>query len=109
MLFNFQAQVFFYLLAILFLLSCIWFFLLHRFFEFIRNHNSELYQSVGSPDFKRFRSGNDIAIIKYIFSELEVSNDSEEARKKKNLRHYFLFYLGYSILLICYIVFSSVL
>jgi len=104
---DFKIQVFIYLLALLLVLSCVWLILLHRFFLYIRIHNQEVYKSLGSPDFKKLRSGKDIKIIKYIFYRNEGSGSDQENRKKKILRNYFLFYMFYSSLTSFYVIYST--
>ena len=107
MLNNFQADVFVYLLVLLLSLTSVWLLLLHGFFKYIALNHSDLHKLLGSPDFAKMRMGNDLAIIKYIFSKEGTSTNTIEIKKRNTLRRFFSLYILYSVLLGSYVVFVA--
>src|SRR5690606_21167759 len=89
----FQTKVYFTLLAVLILLSMVWFYFLQQYFNLLKNSDEKTYQELGSPDFKRARFPKELALLKHLFSE--ITYDSQENILKNwhdRLRYAFLLY-----------------
>lgn len=111
----FQIKVYFTLLAVLILLSLVWFYFLQQYFNLLKNSDEKTYQELGRPDFKRARFPKELALLKHLFSEIDLGDTKSDIKEKiiklwhDRLRYAFLLYSLLFIMTFSYIVFTTFL
>ena len=103
---EYYIQAMLLLIAPMLVLTILWLLVLHRYFQFLKKTDHDLFTKLGSPDLRRGKFAREVELLKHLFSSINTTL-AELERKQRQMRLFFLLYVVLFVIVFLAIFFPA--